>query len=116
MVMGGRCVGVRQPHVRKDPWNSEIVASMGNLSWGTSQVPEVTVPVDCIPTDKCTLGKGSCGKIRDRFLHIQPGTQDMLNTLKNDAAELLRSCQEGRTIVVPAAASCASSWKTVLRA
>ena len=82
---------------------------MGNLSWETSQVPEVTVPVDCIPTDKCTLGKCSCGKIRDRFLPIQPGVPDMLNALKNDAAELLRSCQEGRTVMVPAAALCTSS-------
>ncbi len=35
------------------------VASTGNVSLNISEVPEVNVPVDCVPTEKCRLGKGS---------------------------------------------------------
>ncbi len=53
------------------------VASMGNVSLNISELPKVTVPVDCVPTEKCTLGKGSCAKVRDHFLFIQSGIQDV---------------------------------------
>merc|ERR1719215_2117036 len=86
----------------KQPVNQkEMLESMGPLAdesmmLNISEVPEETVPYDCVPTNKCTLGKGSCPKIRDRFLNIQAGIMDMLTKLKNELAELQRTCEEDR--------------------
>jgi hypothetical protein len=83
---------------RLDPNDEEFVASEGNESddLNISDVPEETVPVTCVPTNKCTLGKGSCPKIRDRFLYIQAGIQDMLDQLKDDLEEHQKSCESVR--------------------
>jgi len=80
-----------------NPNDPEMIASLGNMSLNISAVPEATVPYDCVPTNKCTLGKGSCAKIRDRFLLIQAGIQDLLTTIKHELAELQRTCLEDRT-------------------
>ena len=79
MLMASQVVGDRQLCARLRPSNPEINASVGNLSFNISQVPEGTVPVVRILTGKCTLGKGSCVRIADRFLYIQSGIQDRLN-------------------------------------
>jgi hypothetical protein len=86
---------------RKQPINEEeMLESMGPGSdesmLNISEVPKATVPYDCVPTNKCTLGKGSCTKIRDRFLNIQAGILDLLTKLKEELAELQRSCEEDR--------------------
>ena len=74
---------------------------MGNESevLNISEVPEETTPVDCVPTNKCTLGKGSCPKVRDRFLYIEAGIQDMLEQLKDDLAELRKNCEDNRLVM-----------------
>jgi hypothetical protein len=87
--------------VRQDPEDQEFLASMGNESeaLNISEVPEETTPVDCVPTNKCTLGKGSCPKVRDRFLYIGAGVQDMLEQLKGDLSELLHNCEDQRLVM-----------------
>jgi len=86
---------------RQDPEDPEMINAMGNDSeaLNISVMPEATIPYDCIPTNKCTLGKGSCVKIRDRFLNIQAGIQDMLNTLKSDLETLQTGCLRDKTIM-----------------
>jgi len=86
---------------RQDPSDEEFITSMGNDSeaLNISEVPEETTPVDCMPTNKCTLGKGSCPKVRDRFLYIEAGIQDMLEQLKDDLAELLKNCEDNRLVM-----------------
>ena len=98
-LMTGQVSEGRKLRGQQDPNNPEMMASMGNETLNISAVPEVTVPVDCVPTTKCTLGPGSCVKIRDRFLQIQAGILDMLSTLKHDLAVLLHGCAEDRTIM-----------------
>jgi len=81
---------------RQDPDDPEFVDAMGNESLNISDVPEETTPAACVPNNKCTLGKGSCTKIRDRFLYIEAGIEDMLGQLKDDLTEHLKSCEDNR--------------------
>jgi len=99
---------------RQDPDDEELLDAMGNDSeaLNISEVPEATVPYDCIPTNKCTLGKGSCVKIRDRFLNIQAGIRDMLNMLKKELMELQRSCMEDRVIMESQVANLGEKLRT----
>merc|ERR1719223_1496217 len=85
--------------MKLDPSDPELVEPMGGNVSGLniSEVPEETVPYDCVPTNKCTLGKGSCVKIRDRFLNIQAGIQDMLSMLKTELEELQAGCLKDKT-------------------
>mmetsp|Transcript_145458 Transcript_145458/g.466159 ORF Transcript_145458/g.466159 Transcript_145458/m.466159 type:complete len:877 (+) Transcript_145458:72-2702(+) len=86
---------------RQDPMDPELLAGMGNGSeaLNISEVPKETVPYDCVPTSKCTLGKGSCVKIRDRFLGIAAGIQDMFTKLQGELMELQAGCLEDKTIM-----------------
>jgi hypothetical protein len=86
---------------RQETDDPEILEAMGNDSetLNISVVPEATVPYDSIPTNKCTLGKGCCVKIRDRLLNIQAGIQDMLGILKGELMELQKGCLEDETIL-----------------
>jgi len=86
--------------VDQDPSDPELLASLGNETNVTglniSEVPEDVAPAECLPTNKCTLGKGSCTKIRDRFLYIQSGIQDMYSKLKSELEQLIAMCNEVR--------------------
>jgi len=100
-MLQGATVG-RGRSLRQKPGDDELMESMGgndSEALNISEVPKQTVPYDCIPTNKCTLGKGSCVKIRDRFLNIQAGIQDMLSKLKFDLMTLQKGCLEDKTIM-----------------
>merc|ERR1740121_261740 len=53
------------------------VPIIGGMDINVSAVPTNPVPVDCIPTTKCTLiGNPNCQKLKDRFILVQSGIRD----------------------------------------
>jgi len=100
-MLQGATVG-KGSSLRQSPIDPELMASMGgnaSEALNISEVPKATVPYDCIPTNKCTLGAGSCVRIRDRFLNIAAGIQDMLTDLRGELAELQHGCLEDKIIM-----------------
>ena len=62
--------------------------------------------------DRLTLRTSSCVEIRDRLTHVQPGTQDPLNTLKVGLAGVRWSCQEDRTSAESQLADFWDKWRS----
>lgn len=75
-----------QVGIMQDPLDE----GLGNIN--ISDTPKAAAPKDCVPTNKCTLGKGSCTKIRDGFMTIAAGIQDTLRQLQVDLAVLQEGC------------------------
>mmetsp|Transcript_36328 Transcript_36328/g.78626 ORF Transcript_36328/g.78626 Transcript_36328/m.78626 type:complete len:861 (-) Transcript_36328:298-2880(-) len=95
----GRTTAFRKQMDAPDTSDPEFIASLGNESadnLNISEVPDVTAPIECAPNNKCVLGEGSCVKIRDRFLYVQAGIQDMLEKLQGDLKDSIDSCGKVR--------------------
>lgn len=92
-LLGQRQLRAQQEQDEQSPAGDaeELDATDGNGT-NVSEVPEVVQPANCIPTDKCTLGKGSCTAIRDRFLNIQAGIQDLHSDLTEELTNKVKSC------------------------
>ena len=54
------------------------------------------MPMDCIPTDKCTLGLANCVLLQERFENIHGGLVEKMQGLQNQLAEPDMFCEEFR--------------------
>merc|ERR1740121_1698395 len=89
-------VGVRHRlHRRSQNETNETLEEVG-YNVDVADVPKEPMPMDCIPTDKCTLGAANCVLLQERFENIHGGLVEKMQGLQNELAELEMFCEETR--------------------
>jgi len=68
-------------------------------------MPVPPKPVDCAPTSACKLTKGSCGRLKDRFLLVEGGIEDRLDELTAQLSKLEHYCEQTDASLVAQLAS-----------
>jgi len=56
--------------------------------------PAPPQPVNCAPTSACKLTKGSCNRLKDRFLLVKGGIEDRLDELTTRLRKLEHYCEQ----------------------
>merc|ERR1719277_72535 len=89
-------VSVRHDLRRRSQNESNGTLEDAGFNVDVADVPKEPMPMDCIPTDKCTLGAANCALLQERFEAIHGGLVEKMEGLQNELAELEAFCEETR--------------------
>jgi len=80
-------------HLHQGKPNETTELADPGISVKVAQEPEEPQPMDCIPTNKCTLSETNCPKMQEKFGSIQGGLMDQKAELEAELAKLEKSCR-----------------------
>merc|ERR1712066_939352 len=86
---------IQHMHLMSSGTETTAAPLIGNMDINVSEVPTNPVPVDCIPTTKCTLASNpNCQKLKDRFILVQSGIRDKRDEFDQALKDKIDFCDD----------------------